>query len=77
MLVLSRKKNQGIMLGDDIKISILEIKEDTVKIGIDAPKATIILRSELYNAVSDENVTAVNIDKAAVDLLKGLMPVKK
>ena len=77
MLVLSRKKNQGIMLGDNIKISILEIKEDTVKIGIDAPKATIILRSELYKAVSDENVTAVCIDKSAVDLLKGLMPAKK
>jgi len=50
MLVLTRKKNQGIMLADNISITILEIGEDTIKIGIEAPRDISILRSELYQA---------------------------
>ncbi|TYO95526.1 carbon storage regulator CsrA [Desulfallas thermosapovorans] len=70
MLVLSRKKNQGIMLGDDIKIAVLEIKDDIVKIGIEAPRCVTILRSELYQAVREENTTAVASDGNVVELLK-------
>jgi carbon storage regulator len=70
MLVLTRKKNQGVMLGDDIKVIILEIMEDGVKIGIDAPKNLLILRSELYQAVRDENITALSNTGTAADLLK-------
>jgi carbon storage regulator len=69
MLVLTRKKNQGIMLGDSIKIMILEIKDDTIRIGIDAPREVTILRSELYQAVREENTTAVVSDGKVVELL--------
>ncbi len=72
MLVLTRKKNQGIMLGDNISITILEIREDTIKIGIEAPRDISILRSELYQAVKDENTIAIARDDKAVDALKKL-----
>jgi carbon storage regulator len=70
MLVLTRKKNQEIMLGNDIKITILEIGEDAIKIGIDAPKNITILRAELYQDVKKENTTAAINDNTTVDLLK-------
>jgi len=55
MLVLSRKKNQAIRIGEDIEISILSIEGDTVKIGIEAPKKVSILRKELIDEVADTN----------------------
>jgi len=70
MLVLTRKKNQSIMVGDDIKITILEIGDGFISIGIDAPKKVNILRTELYQAVKEENVTAVTSDKSSPELLK-------
>lgn len=76
MLVLTRKKNQGIMLGDSIKIMILEIKDDTIRIGIDAPREVTILRSELYQAVREENTTAVVSDGKVVELLKDFFSVQ-
>jgi len=72
MLVLTRKKNQSIMLGSDIKVTVLEIGEDFVKVGIDAPKEITILRGELYQDVKNENTTAAVNDNATVDLLKEL-----
>ncbi|AGL01698.1 carbon storage regulator CsrA [Desulfoscipio gibsoniae] len=76
MLVLTRKKKQGIMLGDNISITILEIGEDTIKIGIEAPKDVTILRSELYQAVKEENITAITSDHNAVDALKKIFANK-
>jgi len=73
MLVLTRKKNQGIMLGDDIRITVLEIREDAVKIGIEAPKEVNILRSELYQAVKEENTTAVASDRNIANILKNFL----
>jgi len=72
MLVLARKKNQSIMLGSDIKVTVLEIGEDFVKVGIDAPKDITILRGELYQEVKNENTTAAVNDNTTVDLLKEL-----
>lgn len=76
MLVLTRKKNQAIMLGENIKITVLEIGEDTVKIGINAPRDISILREELHQAVKEENAAAVTGDKAAVEMLKGFLKLK-
>lgn len=59
MLVLSRKKNQGIMIGDEIEITLLEIKGDQVRIGINAPDNVTILRKEVYLEVKNENKAAV------------------
>jgi len=61
MLVLSRKKNQSIIIGQDIEISILGIEGDNVKIGINAPKKVSVLRKELIDEVAEANKEAVNI----------------
>lgn len=62
MLVLSRKANETIQIGDDIKIRILEVKGDTVRIGIEAPKSVDILRGELVLSISESNTEATALD---------------
>jgi len=62
MLVLSRKINETIKIGDDIEIRILEVKGDTVRIGIEAPKSVDILRGELVLSISETNTEASMLD---------------
>jgi len=59
MLVLTRKKDEAIIIGDDIEIIVSEISEDKVKLAIKAPKNIKIFRKELIKAVEDENVKSV------------------
>ena len=58
MLALARKINQSIMIGSDIEITLLEIKGDQVKIGINAPKSVPIYRKEIYMQIQYENKKA-------------------
>ena len=76
MLVLTRKKNESIMLGVDIKITILEINDESIKIGIDAPKELTVLRSEVYRKVEMENTMAVKVGRSNLELLRQLKKEK-
>ena len=58
MGALARRINQSIMIGSDIEITLLEIKGDQVKIGINAPKSVPIYRKEIYMQIQDENKKA-------------------
>jgi carbon storage regulator len=58
MLVLSRRKDETIMIGDEIEITIVDIKGDTVRIGIDAPRRIAVHRKEVYEAIQQENIAA-------------------
>ena len=58
MLVLTRKKGQSIMLGDEIEISVVEVNGDAVRIGIKAPRELTIYRREIYEAIQEENIRA-------------------
>ena len=60
MLALARKSNESIMLGNDIEITVLEIKGDQVKLGISAPKSVPIYRKEVYAQILDSNKEAAS-----------------
>jgi len=55
MLVISRKINESITIGDNIVVTILAVEGDRIKIGIDAPRELIILRQEIFQAVQEQS----------------------
>ena len=67
MLIITRKKGESLMIGDDIEITISKIEDGSVKIGIQAPKEVSILRKELLEEIKNENKNAANMN---FDLLK-------
>jgi carbon storage regulator len=69
MLVLSRHREESIMIGDDVKITVVDIRGDKVRLGIEAPQMIPVHREEVYNAIkraasyNDSPVEIVEIDK--------------
>lgn len=57
MLVLSRKKDERIIIGDQITVMVIEIRGDKVRLGIDAPKEVTVHREEVYEAIRREQQT--------------------
>jgi len=70
MLVLSRRKDEKVIVGDAIVITVVEIRGDTVKLGIDAPKDIAIYRSELIDAVRQANIEAARQPKVDLEELQ-------
>lgn len=70
MLVVTRKKGESILIGDNVEISISSIENGTVKIAINAPKEVQILRKELYIEVENENKEAVSLNIGMLRNLK-------
>ena len=64
MLILTRKLGEKINIGDDIKVTLLEIKGAQVKLGIDAPKHIGIHRNEIYEKIREENLRSSNISSS-------------
>jgi carbon storage regulator len=60
MLALSRKVNESIMIGNDIEITILEVKGEQVKIGVKAPKSIPVYREEVYTQIKEANKEAAS-----------------
>ena len=54
MLVLSRQRDESIMIGDDVEITIVDVRGDKVRLGINAPKSIPVHRREIYNAIQRE-----------------------
>jgi len=69
MLVLSRKKDQAIMIGDNIELTIIEVQGDQVRIGINAPKNVSIFRKELFLEIQEENKKAASSGIVELDLI--------
>ena len=70
MLALSRKKGEANMVGNNVEISILDIKGDQIKIGIQAPKEIPVYRKEVYIQIEEENREAVLNSGIAMNNLK-------
>ncbi|MCW8839110.1 MAG: carbon storage regulator CsrA [Thiovulaceae bacterium] len=74
MLVLARKAEESIQLGDDIIIKVISIDKGVVKLGIDAPKDVSIIRSELLEGVKDSNVaSSKEVDDSIVTQLSSII----
>jgi len=69
MLVLSRQRDETIMIGDDIEITIVDIRGDKVRLGINAPRQVQVHRKEVYEAIKRENAEASRVQ---IDDLGGL-----
>ncbi|MBV4418594.1 carbon storage regulator CsrA [Clostridium tyrobutyricum] len=70
MLVISRKKGESLLIGDDIEITVSKIEDGTVKLSISAPKSVKILRKELYKEVEMENKNALARDMSILKKFK-------
>ncbi len=58
MLVLSRQRNESIIIGDDVEITIVDVRGDKVRLGITAPKTISVHRKEVYLAIQEEKAMA-------------------
>lgn len=71
MLALSRKKNEALVINNNIEITVLEIKGEQVKLGISAPKEVPVYRKEVYVQIQEANKEAVSLD--GLEALKNLL----
>ncbi len=77
MLVLTRKPGEGIIIGDNITVKIVEVKGGGIRIGIDAPRDTKIYRQEVYDRIKQENVEATNWSLNDLDALSANLATRK
>lgn len=71
MLALTRKVGESIIINNDVEVTILDVKGDQIKVGIDAPKTVPIYRKEIFNQIKEENESAM-MDASHLEDLKGL-----
>lgn len=77
VLVLARKINESIMIGDNIEVVVVDIKGDQIKLGIRAPKEVSVHRAEIYSEIQEQNKKAVITNPGAVKNLNHLLNKKK
>lgn len=77
MLVLSRKRDQRIMIGNDVCLTIVDVRGDTVQIGIEAPKSIPVYREEIYRAILEANRDALGKDMLRPEDLGPVKPMNR
>ena len=73
MLVLSRKKGESIVIGDEIEVSIVDIQAEQVKLAINAPRHISVHRKEIYLQIQEENKASANSNSKAFDMLNSMV----
>lgn len=66
MLVLTRKLGEGIVIGDRIKVVVVEVKGNQIKLGIEAPPELSVHREEVYRKIQEENIMAAQVNSTAL-----------
>lgn len=74
MLVLSRRVGEQLMIGDEIVVTVIEVRSDTVRIGIDAPRSVVVNRAEVIAAVQEANQRSATLADAEAESLRALRP---
>ena len=77
MLVLSRQKDESIVIGDDIEITVVDIRGDKVRLGIAAPAEIPVHRKEVYEAIQRENMQAAQIKPGDVADVRQALPKRR
>ena len=79
MLVLSRKLEESIMIGDEIEIKVISVQGETVKLGITAPRSIPVHRKEVYEEIERENIRAAGMGQEIekIDLMQNIIRGKK
>lgn len=77
MLVLTRKVGEGIVVGDDVTITVVEMKGGAVRLGIEAPRSTKIHRQEVYSRIVTENRDAAHWEMVDLEAISASLTVKK
>jgi len=77
MLVLTRRAGEGIIIGDDVKVTILESQDGKIRIGIEAPRDRKIYRQEVYDRICMENREASQWDAEKRDILEAVLLKKE
>jgi carbon storage regulator len=75
MLVLSRRRDESIMIGDNVEITVVEVRGDVVKLGVRAPREVPVHRKEIYMTIQEENIAAARA--SAQDISKALEAVRQ
>lgn len=70
MLVLTRKVNQSIVIGDEIEVVVLEVRGEQVRIGVRAPKSITVHRKEVYEQIRQENLNAASVSTDDLTVLQ-------
>ncbi|MCQ2749286.1 MAG: carbon storage regulator CsrA [Clostridia bacterium] len=73
MLVLSRKKGESVVIGDEIEISIVDIQSEQVKVAISAPRSISVHRKEIYLQIQEENKASAATASDAIDILNNMV----
>jgi carbon storage regulator len=73
VLVLTRKHGEKLLIGEDIVITVLDTRGDSVRLGIDAPRGVSIQRIEVVEAVTEANLSATQTDPGAEERIKDLL----
>ena len=76
MLVLTRKPGESVTIGDDIKITVIDVKGRQVRIGIEAPREMTIHREEIYAKIHEENLKAAFAKAVNMEKLATIFPAK-
>lgn len=77
MLVLTRRPGEGIIIGDDIRVTVIEIKGGGIRIGIEAPSDMKIFRQEIYDRIGQENKEASQWNLTDLDMVSSGLPPPK
>ena len=67
MLIITRRRGEKIVLGDDVVIEVIEVSGSSVRIGIEAPRSLAVYREEIWRAIKDENAAAATTEPEQLD----------